>query len=309
MSKAGWLKCAAAGVLSLACGGQPAHAIIVSAGAGQGLTFDWSGVGKVGDSTDFYGTGTLVSPIHVVTAAHLVDGLSADGARFDVNGVSYNSSSIAIHPLYDGGDAHDLAVITLSAPATGASYYAFNHGEIIETAPGAIAYKVGFGFGGGGAAGYDETLYPYGDKRVGQNVVDLIPALPTQLTDGQGNSATVEAGVLLYDFDNHTAGTNGPLGGPAVGPQEANTTPGDSGGAMFHYDAALARFVLTGVTVSGLDDYSRFGDIGIDARVSSHADWIDQQVPEPSAALIAAGGLFAATVRRRRRQDTPILAA
>jgi hypothetical protein len=70
---------------------------------------------------------------------------------------------------------------------------------------------------------------------------------------------------------------------------------------MFQYSAALGQYLITGITVNGADNFSRFGDISLDVRVAAHADWIAAQVPEPTslAALTLAGA--AGTLRRRRR--------
>jgi hypothetical protein len=111
---------------------------------------------------------------------------------------------------------------------------------------------------------------------------------------------TVPAGMLLYDFDNHLTGTNGPLGGPAVGVSEIDTAAGDSGGPMFQWSPALGMYIITGITIGGSDDFSRYGDIANDLRVASYAPWIAAQVPESTAmCALAAIALFCG--RRRRR--------
>src|SRR3954471_14571464 len=98
----------------------PARGIIISSGPGLGVTTDWAGVGQIGDLSNFYGTATLIDPLHVLTAAHLVDGLGNTQARFNVAGNTYTSTSVVMHPGYNGLDRYDLAVITLNQPVLNA---------------------------------------------------------------------------------------------------------------------------------------------------------------------------------------------
>ena len=84
-----------------------APAAIISQGAGLGVTTDWAGVGEVGNTAGFYGTGTLIDSRHVLTVAHLVDGLTQTQGRFLVGGQTYTSTAIVMHPLYNGGDRYD----------------------------------------------------------------------------------------------------------------------------------------------------------------------------------------------------------
>jgi hypothetical protein len=293
--RSGWFRTFVAMLLSLA---PAAGAAIISEGAGLGATIDWAGVGMLGNSSSFYGTGTLIGSHSILTAAHLVEGLSGAQVRFEVNGVIYTSSAIAIHPSYIGGDDFDLAVITLSQDVAGVPYYQYNSGGLNELTAGP-GIKVGFGVGGDGTTGAQAGIYPYGIKRAGSNFIDLVTTAPIQVTDALGNVMNVPAGMLLYDFDNHLTGSNGPLGGAAVGPGEIDTTTGDSGGPMFQYSPTLEMYIITGITIGGSDNLSRYGDIANDLRVASYSSWIAAQVPEPASLCIVAMALFCAGRRRR----------
>jgi secreted trypsin-like serine protease len=291
-----WVKLFAGALLSLA---PAAGAAITSEGSGLGVTTDWAGVGMLGTASSFSATGTLIGPHSVLTAAHVVEGLSGTQVRFQINGVTYTSTAVAINPGYNGGDDSDLAVITLSQDVLGVPYYQYNTGSLNELTAGP-GIKVGFGVGGSGTTGAQPALYPYGTKRAGSNTIDMVTTSTTHVTDGLGNQLIVPAGMLLYDFDNHLTGTNGPLGGPAAGASEIDTAAGDSGGPMFQFSSALNAYVITGITIGGSDDFSRYGDIANDLRVASYAPWIAAQVPEPTAiGALAAIALFCG--RRRRR--------
>jgi hypothetical protein len=291
MSKA--LKTLAALLLSLA---PAAGAAIISDGPGLGVTTDWAGVGKLGDASSFYATATLIGPHSILTAAHVVEGLAPTNARFEINGVIYTSTAIAIHPAYTGADDADLAVVTLSQDVTSVPYYQYNDGSLNELTAGP-GIKVGFGVGGDGTTGAQPSLYPYGVKRAGMNAIDLVTTSPTTVTDAHGNTATFPAAMLLYDFDNHLTSTSGPLGGPAVGPNEIDTAAGDSGAPMFQFSPALNDYIITGITVGGTDDLSRYGDIANDLQIADYAPWIASQVPEPTA--LAFAGLALILIRRR----------
>ncbi|MEZ0266352.1 MAG: trypsin-like serine protease [Phycisphaerae bacterium] len=301
---------AVAATACLAALAPASHAVIISAGPGQGATADWSGVGQIIPTTpagpnDFFGSGALIAPTKVLTAAHVVDGLALNEVQFVFGGISYVAAAIAKHPSYTGTDEYDIAVVTLTQAVTGADVYRFDDGTLVPGGTGQVGYKVGFGVGGDGttgATGANAAAYPYGTKRVARNAIDLITTADTPVVDGRGNAYTLAPHVIAYDFDNHLTGTAGPLGGTALGSDEGDTTFGDSGAPMLQWSTAVGAYVITGVSISGTDDFSRFGDIGFDTQVSAYSSWVAAQVPEPATggALAVAGiGLLA---RRRARQ-------
>ncbi|HYE17739.1 MAG TPA: trypsin-like serine protease [Tepidisphaeraceae bacterium] len=300
-----------AALLALLAVAPATHAVIITAGPGQGATTDWSGVGQIiptspAGPNDFFGTGALIAPTKVLTAAHVVDGLALNQVKFVFGGVEYVASAIAKHPSYTGTDEHDIAVVTLTQAVANADVYHFDDGTLVPAGTGQVGYKVGFGVGGDGTTGAtaaSAATYPYGTKRVARNTIDLITTADTPVVDGRGNAYTLAPNLLAYDFDNHLTAAAGPLGAAALGPDEGNTTVGDSGAPMLQWSTAVGAYVITGLSISGTDDFSRFGDIAFDTQVAAHSTWVAAQVPEPAAlgALTIAGATLLARRRRTMR--------
>jgi secreted trypsin-like serine protease len=266
---------------------------------GDGVTSAFDGVGLLEpNNTQVYSpaSGTLIDSLHVLTAAHAVyddsthSAISPSIMTFELGSSDYQVSSIAIDPNFTGTtDEYDIAVLTLSAPATGHTTYAYNTPGLIPNEVGQQTTLVGYGEGGVGTTGTNASQFPIGTKRSAINEID-------QSTDSNPNvptAGTLPAGLLAFDFDNSTAGTNGPLGGPGLGVNEGDTTDGDSGGPMFEFDAALGQYVIVGVTTDGVDPESRFGDVGWGTRVSDYDAFIGSVVPEPvTLAPIALGAVI-----------------
>jgi hypothetical protein len=280
------------------------RAIIINGPAGGGVTTDWDGVAfldSVNPNNIASVTATLVDPTHLVTAAHAVVGSNNQplpGSSFTVKlgSDSYSIASIVAEPNYRvGSDQYDIAVITLTSPATGHTTYGWNTGSIVETSE--PTTLVGYGIGGDGTNGANASLYPVGTKRAGVNAIDVNTDTTTYTPPGK--TSNLPAGLLVYDFDNYSAGTNGPLGGPAIASNEGDTSDGDSGGPMFQLDPITGQYLLTGVTVDGIDALSRFGDVSWGTRVADYAGFLSSNVPEPTS--IAPLLLGASLVWRRQR--------
>jgi V8-like Glu-specific endopeptidase len=299
----------AAAIFSLGLSLSSSGIVMTVGPAGGGTTSAWDGVGTITNGFPDGGTGTLLDPYHVLTAAHIVAGLPAGHTvTFHVNGIDRTVSSIAYLGNYVGGqptstsdgttttrdysiaDRSDIAVLTLSSPITGVTTWQYNNGSLVESTAGP-AHLVGYGYGGDGTSGENGAAYPFGTKREAINAVDRVFSTTTDVagrtvSETSGNrNAVLPASVLAWDFDNTS--TNGPLGGPALlpntGPVEGDITTGDSGAPIFQFDPSLNSYVITGVAIDGTDDLSRFGEISWATRTADYSSFIASAVPEPTS--------------------------
>ena len=139
-------------------------------------TSRFSGVGLVGDS--YWGnfcSGTLINSTHVLTAAHCAEGVGNTQGRFTVNGTTYGTSNVYVHPNYNsygiGTDqANDIAIYELSSPVTGVNPYSI-YRDALQV--GQLLTLVGFGAGGTGDSGHNGD---FGTKRVGTTPIDGVNA-------------------------------------------------------------------------------------------------------------------------------------
>ena len=99
-------------------------------------------------------------------------------------------------------------------------------------------------------------------------MIDMVTTSTTHVTDGLGQRSPSPP-ACCSTTSTTTSPARGPLGGPAVGPDEIDTADGDSGGPMFQFSPAQGAYIITGITIGGSDAYSRYGDIANDLRVAS----------------------------------------
>lgn len=259
----------------------------------------FAGVGFLTDGNGF-GSGTLIADgSWVLTAAHVVDGITNPSElRFVLSDNEfYTAQAIFIHPDWTGnlGSNGDIALVRLSQRVSSAPRARlFTGGSLV----GRIGYSVGFGLNGDGNTGYNEWL---GGRFAMTNQIDLLGETMQDLPSD----------IFLSDFD-HPDGTTNTLAfaGSDADPLELEGmgAPGDSGGGVFilvdgeWYLAGVHSFLADlGPPIGNSNPDARYGDVLGSVRVDYHINWINATVPEPASMTALALGLLGLLKRRRKR--------
>jgi secreted trypsin-like serine protease len=264
----------------------PAWALVGGSVDANLASSPWAGVGAVVVNGGGVFSGTLISPRHVLTAAHVVGGQTATPGNVsfvlnagDNSTETLTASEVSVYPGYTGttpgadGVWHDdLAVITLSSPVSSSiPAYGLYNGSLT----GKIITLVGYGAGGDGVNGVTSGANA-NIKRVGQNRVDLL------LEDDDGG---VSNEVYFFDFDGASKTSNvfGSARGAAnltLGASiEAQFAGGDSGGPVFvkvkgvWKIAGIAAF--NGGTNQSGGSNVKFGSIGGGTILAPYLMWIN----------------------------------
>lgn len=266
----------------------------------------WSGDEGSGEGES--GSGTLIAPSWVLTAAHVVEG---DSTRFVLNSEIYEADEVVIHPEWDGRvfNGYDIALIRLDRSAHGVTPAAYS----TELDPiGQVSTFVGYGQSGDGLTG---RVGDSGTLNAGQNTLDAV---------GSDFWFLLDDSLLMADFDyvyplDITQSGNNALGQTQIPtalsgsthinrmgdadplPLEALPGGGDSGGGVFiEVDGQPVLVGTVSMTMSwdGSNNSGYTDMVGV-VSLASADGWIQSTVPEPSSGLLFGLAAWFATRRRR----------
>ena len=278
-------------------------------------------------STRRTGSGFLIRPGWVVTAAHVVTGFSGADLSVGRSNFSHGVRDVFIAPGWAGGpetglgQGADLALLRLTEGGMTSATSLFRGSSLL----GSEATVLGTGLTGTGILGANGAAM----RLAGTNMIDR------QLTLANG-------GLLVTDFDDGSRRRNalnadtigrsvyddgfvpGELSGGVLEQVpftsdatatalEVTTAPGDSGGPLLVFNPAQSRWELAGVTSWGTNPTlsdgfsrtdSRHGDLAFFTDLRPHHDWIFSTIPEPASTtlLLIAASYFLGF--RSRRQTT-----
>ena len=246
------------------------------------------------DEPDYYcsGSGVIVSSRWVFTAAHVAidldvsDTYVAIGSDYENYEDVVSVSEIFIHPSYKDEDYdYDFAILKLGR-SVNQQYISEWVGDredfdLINSK----AYISGFGdldeeFADCGKACLEDQSGYFSQRRAWTNIIDRVTGSSTtgnsyivydfDSPDGENNSLRKGSSGFSYDQGDFSYAGKGSSSQEATN-LEGTSVFGDSGGPM--YANLEGEWLVVAVTAHG-GEYSDYGDVAFNSRVSVYYDWI-----------------------------------
>jgi len=247
-----------------------------------------------------FGSGTLIAPGWVITAAHGTELTSANRIQFTIDGQTYQGAESYEHPQWMGTsritEGYDIALVRLEGFVGGINPAEIYRGESIV---GRQAMLVGAGLTGNGFTG--QVPGTLGVLHAGLNTIDLTADQLSVFFPG----VPLSSNGLVIDFDNPDSGVLNRTGSPFALEHEFFPGQGDSGGAYWVEDTdgvwKVASIQSWGTTNGVGSNFGQYGNMAISAKLYEDQvlDWIGTTVPTPGPlGLLVSAGIIAS--RRRR---------
>lgn len=246
------------------------------------------------DEPDYYcsGSGVIVSSRWVFTAAHVAIDLDVSdtyvviGSDYENYEDAVSVSEIFIHPSYKDEDYdYDFAILKLGR-SVNQQYISEWVGDredfdLINSK----AYISGFGdldeeFADCGKACLEDQSGYFSQRRAWTNIIDRVTGSATtgnsyivydfDSPDGENNSLRKGSSGFSYDQGDFSYAGKGSSSQESTN-LEGTSVFGDSGGPM--YANLEGEWLVVAVTAHG-GEYSDYGDVAFNSRVSVYYDWI-----------------------------------